>query len=54
MAPLNKWVSLGSAQGAQNSDSTSTSYSAGKAFFTKLNFIYQSFSTEARPLQVGK
>lgn len=32
MAPLNKWVSLGSAEGSQNQDSSSTSYSAGRSF----------------------
>lgn len=32
MAPLNKWVSLGSAEGAQDPDSSSTSYSAGRSF----------------------
>lgn len=33
MAPLNKWVSLGSAEGAQyRTDSSSTSYSSGKPF----------------------
>lgn len=32
MAPLNKWVSLGSAEGTQNTDSTSTSYTAGRPF----------------------
>ena len=32
MAPLNKWVSLGSAEGSQDSDSTATSYSAGRTF----------------------
>jgi hypothetical protein len=32
MAPLNKWVPLGSAEGNQNTDSSSTSYTAGKPF----------------------
>lgn len=32
MAPLNKWVSLGSAEGAQDSDPSSTSYTAGRSF----------------------
>lgn len=32
MAPLNKWVPLGSAEGSQNTDSSSTSYTAGRPF----------------------
>lgn len=32
MAPLNKWISLGSAEGSQNTDSSSTSYTAGRSF----------------------
>ncbi|RUR17885.1 type II/III secretion system protein [Legionella sp. km535] len=32
MAPLNKWVPLGSAEGSQNNDSSSTSYTAGRPF----------------------
>lgn len=32
MAPLNKWVSLGSAEGSKNTDPTATSYSAGRPF----------------------
>ncbi len=32
MAPLNKWVPLGTAEGTQNADSNSTSYSAGRPF----------------------
>ncbi len=32
MAPLNKWVSLGSAEGGQKTDSSSTSYSAGRPY----------------------
>ncbi|TAL63994.1 MAG: type II/III secretion system protein [Legionella sp.] len=32
MAPLNKWVSLGSAEGAPNSDPTATSYTTGRPF----------------------
>jgi hypothetical protein len=32
MAPLNKWVSLGTAEGVQDSDSSSTSYTAGRSF----------------------
>ncbi len=32
MAPLNKWVSLGSAEGSADTDSSATSYSAGRPF----------------------
>lgn len=32
MVPLNKWVSLGSPEGAQQTDNSSTSYSAGNTF----------------------
>ncbi len=32
MAPLNKWVPLGSAEGSQNNDSSSVSYTAGRPF----------------------
>ncbi len=32
MAPLNKWVPLGSAEGAQNTNSSSTSFTAGRPF----------------------
>lgn len=32
MAPLNKWVPLGTAEGAQQADSNSTSYTAGRPF----------------------
>ncbi|BCA96699.1 hypothetical protein TUM19329_30600 [Legionella antarctica] len=32
MTPLNKWVSLGSAEGGQQSDPSSTSYSAGRTY----------------------
>ncbi|MCL9685420.1 type II/III secretion system protein [Legionella maioricensis] len=32
MAPLNKWVSLGSAEGGQQADSSSRSYSAGRTY----------------------
>lgn len=32
MAPLNKWVSLGSTEGSQNTDPSSTSNSAGRPF----------------------
>jgi hypothetical protein len=32
MAPLNKWVSLGNAEGSDHTDSKSTSYSAGRPF----------------------
>ncbi|CAM2915104.1 TPA: type II/III secretion system protein [Legionella pneumophila] len=32
MAPLNKWVPLGTAEGVQNTDSSSTSYTAGRPF----------------------
>lgn len=32
MAPLNKWISLGSAEGTANSDPTTRTYSAGRSF----------------------
>ncbi|WP_454782909.1 type II/III secretion system protein [Legionella sp. WA2022007384] len=32
MVPLNKWVSLGSPEGTQDTDSTSVSYTAGRPF----------------------
>ncbi|CAM2744203.1 type II/III secretion system protein [Legionella steigerwaltii] len=32
MVPLNKWVSLGSPEGAQDTDSSSVSYTAGRPF----------------------
>ena len=32
MLPLNQWVSLGSPEGAENEDNSSTSYSAGNTF----------------------
>lgn len=35
MVPLNKWVSLGTTMGAEETDNSSTSYSAGNTFATQ-------------------
>ncbi|KTD79381.1 secretin N-terminal domain-containing protein [Legionella waltersii] len=45
MAPLNKWVSLGTAEGVQDSDSNSTSYTAGRSF-SKNSTLYIKVTVE--------
>ena len=51
MIPLNKWVSLGSPEGAQQTDNSSTSFSAGNTFaqqstlYVKVSLINNSTGT---------
>ena len=49
IVPLNKWVSLGSAEGSQDSDSTATSYSAGKPFSQNSTLYIKVSVVNAKP-----
>lgn len=54
MAPLNKWVSLGSAEGAQSSDTSSTSYSAGRTYSKNSTLYIKVSLVKVMPTGEGK
>lgn len=53
MAPLNKWVSLGSPEGAPNSDPTATSYTTGRNFSLNATLYIKVTVVTANPVGVN-
>lgn len=54
MAPLNKWVPLGTAEGIQDTDTSSTSYTAGRSFSQNSTLYIKISVVNAMPSGVSK
>ena len=54
MAPLNKWVPLGSAEGAHDQDNSSTSYTAGRQFSQNSTLYIKVTVVNALPSGAGR